>query len=426
MVSFLGFVLAELFVTYSNYPFKTVWTVRRQTHIPVPGITFCLPSNIDMKKVEKTPWLHDYLSKTRSIVDFENAFSDEKEMNRYLDNTKLLLNNITVTEFINSAGYKENHVIVYKQSSSDKKITFKEVTDLHKACWVLSSNKTSGFETMTSSDRIVLMFDVNSDGFPPAILHTGLEVFVHESHSSREPKTQEPLYIRPGSRAVLQFTRTEHIYLPLPYKSFGEDTCMDVEHEDFINPFKLFGDKYSKQNCIMENLIRELVIQCNCTIPYAKEFFPHMSECTMMQSEFCFAKKAGYYAWFAETDKRRAAELGCFPECSSASYDVTISTANFPSKNAVHFFKVGNIDVDLEYARENLILLSIKPIGEIIKVVKQEPEITILSIFASVGGYMGLLLGASLLTVSEVLEAVILSLLIVISKIRVTLSRENK
>ncbi|XP_063443161.1 acid-sensing ion channel 4-like [Mytilus trossulus] len=95
----------------------------------------------------------------------------------------------------------------------------------------------------------------------------------------------------------------------------------------------------------------------------------------------------------------------CPPACSSTRYEVTLSSSIFPSDFYNDFLLKAINEFKQDFYRKNLIVIHIYFDELKTTIVKQLPVYgSSVEIFGNLGGQMGLFLGASILTITELGE----------------------
>jgi amiloride-sensitive sodium channel len=136
---------------------------------------------------------------------------------------------------------------------------------------------------------------------------------------------------------------------------------------------------YTQANCEYECYIRRLLDACGCVA----FFMPHSRDTRMCQS----ADEKSCHCEFRE-HWGRARDCGCLASCTSVSYDTEITS----SKREVNDEMVEHVSV---YFKKDYFLR-----------VKRGEAIGWASFWSAIGGFLGLLMGASVLSMIEVIYGV--------------------
>ncbi|ELU09628.1 hypothetical protein CAPTEDRAFT_190803 [Capitella teleta] len=168
--------------------------------------------------------------------------------------------------------------------------------------------------------------------------------------------------------------------MPPPY---GDNTCIDIDNSNIRSHLKYF-DEYTKSGCIEECNIDFLISSCQCV--------PHM---TNIKNVF-------------KTNREYLNKCKCHDPCIKTSYQVTKSEASYPSEKRIK-------DISTQYGIVNLSNLSTTMrkdrlaltlyISEMnYNLYKESSAYSIGDFQSDVGGNLGLCLGASFLSLAELME----------------------
>ncbi|XP_063404213.1 acid-sensing ion channel 4-like [Mytilus trossulus] len=187
---------------------------------------------------------------------------------------------------------------------------------------------------------------------------TELQIAIHDPQE--EPNmVRGGRTVRNGTITFIEIHRREYVSLASPYVAYGDQICRDNTDYSFVD---------CKRNCYNELLKKE----CSCTMD------PSATGAATESSTICV----------------------CPPECKFIKYDQVLSS-------------VANIQDG--YERYLNIRIYFKDLST--TVTEQVPKYDGLSsLLANLGGQMGLFLGASLLTITELLEFIIFIIWTVIQR----------
>ncbi|XP_052089259.1 acid-sensing ion channel 1A-like [Mytilus californianus] len=197
-------------------------------------------------------------------------------------------------------------------------------------------------------------------------------------------------------------------YLPMPYEAMGNMFCRDRTKDD--------GSEYYRSSCYKDCLSTFLLDRCNC-LPYTHN---NTYYCSKFKVASCIMKAIGdYYNQTKLVDK-----CDCPLPCKYTHYDVSLTSSLFPSDfYSKKIFDVIGV-VDLDYYRKNYIALHIYFDQLSTTISKQVPKYASAGdIFAILGGQMGLFLGASIVTLTELCEFLVFALWTLVYNLR---NRENR
>ncbi|XP_041367721.1 acid-sensing ion channel 3-like [Gigantopelta aegis] len=136
-----------------------------------------------------------------------------------------------------------------------------------------------------------------------------------------------------------------------------------------------------------------------------------------MDIKICHTSELDKCYWPMFSKAKNTVKCDCPQPCSMKEYNIHSSSAAFPTKPLTEFLVDEKLIKSAKYARSNLILVSISFERMIVQHVEHIPEMSWGDIFGKLGGQMGFFLGASLLTLSELAETVIMTMWIVGSRV---------
>ncbi|XP_071165399.1 acid-sensing ion channel 1A-like [Mytilus edulis] len=216
-------------------------------------------------------------------------------------------------------------------------------------------------------------------------LSSGVKVAVHD-HLVEPIMTNEGLVIKPASEAFIEIQRKDYKFLPAPYTAFGNKTCVN-------NP------DYSSSRCYQECWNEIIQHKCGCTGFLSKGDGPY---CSYYDYQTC--SNPTFWHLLLTYHKKTC---NCPQVCQYTTYDFSFSTGKYPSEffvsqiNAITGYPKWNIRTNYAYIRIYFKDLSITMTEQVAKYENAG------DIFANLGGQLGLFLGASILTITELLEFII-------------------
>ncbi|XP_071165386.1 acid-sensing ion channel 5-like [Mytilus edulis] len=216
-------------------------------------------------------------------------------------------------------------------------------------------------------------------------LSSGVKIAVHD-HRVEPIMTNEGLVIKPASEAFIEIRRKDYKFLPAPYTAFGNKTCVNKPD-------------YSSSRCYQTCWNEIIQHKCGCTDFLSKGNGPY---CSYHDYQTC--SNPTFWHLLLTYHKETC---DCPQVCHYTTYEYSFSTGTYPSEffvsqlSALTGFPEGLIRTNFALIRIYFKDLSIT-INE--QVAKYENAG---DIFANLGGQLGLFLGASILTITELLEFII-------------------
>ncbi|XP_046366858.2 acid-sensing ion channel 2-like [Haliotis rufescens] len=165
-------------------------------------------------------------------------------------------------------------------------------------------------------------------------------------------------------------------------------------------PLKYLTGNYSRHSCRQECQMDFILSMCNCR------------DMSNPNKDFAFCKPQEYHECFAPAKKKylqtdTGCEAGCPEPCSYTRFTTQHSSSPLSRNYITEYTKAkGKTE---EYWRKNLVILEMYFSSMIYEHMEKQLGYEILDLFCDIGGALGLMLGASLLTVLEVFDFMFLS-----------------
>ncbi|XP_064611817.1 degenerin-like protein unc-105 [Liolophura sinensis] len=239
-----------------------------------------------------------------------------------------------------------------------------------------------------------------------------IKVLVHDPHISPNIQNQGFL-VGPGSKVSASTSITKVKCLPAPYKAMGDEECLDTEAPDFESPLD-FCSTYDIQACHMECASKAAIAECGC-----QDVFDHaanVSYCSIRELIKCYRpSKAKHYR-----SVKSQQDCKCLRQCNWNQYDVRLSSGGYPMECDIPQI-MEQRNISREYVFKNYLSVSVFFDQLVFTEIEQVPSYTAVDIVANLGGQLGIFLGASFLTLTEVVEYIVGTLCMVCYKRKKTL-----
>ncbi|RUS89276.1 hypothetical protein EGW08_002950 [Elysia chlorotica] len=245
----------------------------------------------------------------------------------------------------------------------------------------------------------VLLSTGNNQSYFSKLIHAGVKVLLHQPDEMPFPLYQG-WYVRPGVAASMAVTRYDRKCLPYPYKAYSNSYCEDSKAKGYKNRLKRYPI-YSADNCLNECMFEKLEQVCGCRHFFSGGDRPY---CSAKELLMC------YIPSYSTLNMHDAEGCGCLRECEDVSYSADLSYATFATSFIQRQAVLDGITLFDEYLDENVIDLRVYFESMNVMEVQQEPELSKWSIIGTVGGQLGLFLGASTLSFVELIEILLLLL----------------
>nr|XP_034322243.1 acid-sensing ion channel 4-like isoform X1 [Crassostrea gigas] len=403
MGCFLIYITYEQVSNYFKYPTIINTHVQTETSVKFPAVTLCSASPL---KKESLPDILDleYFFLSQSVIGwmYPPLNLSKSEYSRY----HLPLNASWVKD---TANQNEDLFLFCKFDGKDRdcESSMKPIVTQVGVCYTFNSRKyvSKKGHIMTSrtgsTSGLLLYLIVNQSNYVfNDVMAAGVKVIIHDQND--EPDViDKGFFVSPGFSTFASIYKTEYRYLPSPFKMNGDQFCVDTKSLDYKNPLHYY-DVYSKTACRMECKQNHVIRLCGCRSPNDKG---NETICSLVKLTECYKVESERF------DQNGTAQGQCLcpTECEYDEYQAQLSTGSFPAKN----YQAVLNQMGIKNIRETYLELAIYFESLGVLKVEQKPEYSFEDIIGLLGGQMGLFLGASLLTLTELIEVILLSSMVV-------------
>ncbi|XP_065666594.1 acid-sensing ion channel 1C isoform X1 [Hydra vulgaris] len=213
---------------------------------------------------------------------------------------------------------------------------------------------------------------------------SGFKVMIHDQN---EPPLINELgfAIHPGMHTFCSIRKTKVLNLPLPWETACEDKKPDG------------SKKYTKSACLMKCRAEFIISICKC------RSFQHAGQAPVcLPHEIRDCVRPAIATFMNESD-----HCECPVPCEKIRYQTQLSYAQMPAKHySEALAKLKHIDEERmrHFLRDNLLELDLYFEEMTTQVIQQVPAYDEESLFGDIGGQVGLFLGASMLTILEIVD----------------------
>lgn len=188
--------------------------------------------------------------------------------------------------------------------------------------------------------------------------------------------------VGPGQHAVIAISQKRFKNLEKPYAT----NCTQKKLKTFST--------YTSDGCLYECAAEKKIKLCGCR-PIGYKGAIHVPVCYSRAERNCsFEVEA-----IIDNDS-----CDCQVPCTQTKYTTEVSYSRFPDPGTAEGFVLGGFYDNVEYQRNNLVLLQVGFKQLSYDIQEQEPAYDSNSLFGEIGGNMGLFLGCSLLTICEFID----------------------
>ncbi|XP_070196705.1 acid-sensing ion channel 3-like [Littorina saxatilis] len=413
-VTMLVLMMHSSYLDINSLPFKTVSSVKMTSPLPFPALTICNINPLDATKLAGSTFGSDIdgnltvesttvdgLIPDQTSVPLINTATEKASPLNESAGKQFKSARIEVGEFFTSCRYGGND----ESDNVDCSTIFSPILLTFDSCFVLNASK---LQPATRRTSLRLTINVNAAGYFPNVLTLGVKYHVHTPGDLPEMYSSSRHVASPGYATHVGLKVVEYHYLASPYKAFGDSECVETDTAEFRQTMdgspELYpgskGSPYSLDACVLMRAYEIVNDICNCS----QIFTPSdvLKPCSLADIA-CLSYEQGR---IMNTALATGELLQCPRPCHTVSYVPTISSIYYPAPASVQLLQ-GQTGLNLSEYRKNYLQLNIYYEDMMTQETRQEPEYDWITIMGLLGGNMGFFLGASVLTLAEVLDFVV-------------------
>jgi hypothetical protein len=246
---------------------------------------------------------------------------------------------------------------------------------------------------------------------------SGALVRIENSSYLTSSLPEDGLKIPPGFKTSISVSRSFNSILPRPFSSCLIDNQTNAGfHSELFDLIHNSKYRYTQLTCFLQCLQRTTLFECNCTDPTFISLFQNTSQCTRKNEIDCVLN-----LWFnGDFQNKDFFQQNCFTECPlecySDSFDFALSLSELMSKyyldylnsnytNLTNDFQATQIDA--ETVKKSFVLLNVFYKSLSYELSTETPQLNLITLFANMGGYLGLFLGVSAFSLFEPVQILI-------------------
>ncbi|CDQ57320.1 unnamed protein product [Oncorhynchus mykiss] len=269
-------------------------------------------------------------------------------------------------------------------------VKIKTVYTRYGKCYTFNGNKsTPGNQQVKISPPLGLMNKrLNESTLYVCLYETSLEAGIRvQIHSQDEPPYIHQLGfgVSPGFQTFVSCQEQRLTYLPQPWGN-----CRSTS-DQMIPGY----DTYSISACRLRCETREVLRECNCRMVH----MPGTADICTPSNIKCVDKA------LALLQKSTGDTCPCETPCNLTRYGKELSMVKIPSKGSARYLS-RKYDKSEEYIRDNFLVLDIFFEALNYETIEQKKAYDVAGLLGDIGGQMGLFIGASILTILEILDYV--------------------
>lgn len=385
---------------FYQYPFTTLSTIEYVPELKFPAISLCNLNNYQVSKIRKSKLNMLY---ERDLFPFNGrTFNPGYQLsgNEFIESLK------------NSSQDIED---IFKGCEWKSRDTAK--TGIPNLCGPMNFTRYSNLEghtcfTFNAGPKVLtlnetglnmafkLELDLNVKDSVQSLEEVGVNIVIHDQKES--PLHYAGFIVSPGFQTFVEMKvkKTENLKPPYATKCGERDLK--------------YSSDYRQSHCFIEQLNSEVIEKCNCRGEFMKEPL-HIPYCSLNQTINCLLPTVH------EFDRKTS--HSCPVDCESLQYTTALSYGRFLSNPPIGtgLIRHGSAYINelkkkmdsaqlRKYIEENIVVVQFFYQEMKEENVKQEPSYDFYKLVGDVGGQLGLMLGASVLTLVEFVDLFLFTL----------------
>ena len=431
-----SYLIIELTMSYLSYGASTTTRTLYETPALFPKITIC---NINPFT---TKYALEFLKQiNEEVAPNYNVFNDDEQINQ-LD----LLTKLDIIERIKiRAIYKMNElnetekrklshpideILVKLESSSCSPNDFAWYFDpWYGNCWMINSGfNSTGQRVALIKKSLTGEYHGLKMGFylnfyrnltiinSSPMYGGGLGVLIRIDNSSYLTHyiSFDGIKLEPGKIVSLAVSRSFKSILPRPYSNCLIDNETNAGFRSEL--FDLIQNseyRYTQSLCFFQCWQREILLKCNCTDAARVSLFPNARKCIKVNEINCMVNM-----WTNDDNFfQENCSSDCPLECYSDAFDFSLSSYELTPKYYLEYLNsnLTNLkddfqtdkEIEAAMAKNSFVYLTIFYKSLSFELSTETPQLTLITLFANMGGHLGLFLGVSVFSLFEPIQVLI-------------------
>ncbi|XP_067661281.1 amiloride-sensitive sodium channel subunit beta-like [Haliotis asinina] len=411
MSAYMSFNIAKELIDYYRYPVITNTKFEVLEEVPFPAVTFCNQSPFNLSKVRAAdPHLEEFLKNVSALGSFRGPVNWSNPV----------LNRPTFRESQSLDWWRNLHMdpgemlyvclmngISYEPCWSAMKPVF--TTLGYCATYNWNASDVTTVRVAGSDNNLLIYVKVDQINYVlGSQLSSGMKVILHDPRI--HPDVAGTSFLAaPGTTTNAVIKRSTYQYLPPPYQAFKNRSCVDTLDPSFNNTL-MYYDTYTYENCLRECMTKITYKICGCVTISDNQAIGQY--CSIQNLTKCYVPVYGYVMKNATIRK----QCDCQLPCSFDAYNVKVSSSKYPSDVSIRMILDIFLAPDEEYITKNFLEIRLFYEDLIVQSTEQIPKYTTETLIGNLGGQMGICLGASILTVTELGEFLLIICLSILRK----------
>ncbi|XP_022086803.1 acid-sensing ion channel 2-like [Acanthaster planci] len=399
--------ITDRFQRYLLHEATTAVSVEYVGDLDFPAVTICNFNRYRSSALTEDDKAH--LEELIEYADYDyDTYDDEEPDARRTAQSQGETTNFSFSEVTLRTGFQMDEETLLDCKWRGKKNScngqnFTHVFTSFGNCWTFNSGETQDEKEISvlnqiqpgSGNGLTMVINIQQAEYTEPVqngnLEAGLKVLVHDQETPPSVDS-EGFAIAPGVHAFVGLRKIEYENLEYPWGECDKSRRL------------LHYDKYTLPGCDIECRAERIYERCQCKLVRHPG---DETECSPLQVKKCATPV------LAKLKTGEVEGCGCPVPCNYSEFRTSLSMATLPSNNLlVDLWKLYGgddsvnytFDETLRYIRDNWIFLDVYYESLNFEKYVQSEAITLSALISDIGGQMGLFLGASFITITEILH----------------------
>ena len=282
-------------------------------------------------------------------------------------------------------------------------------------CWQFNSGfdfygNVVPLKTTTLEDQnfgLTLLLGLSNLNKYPLSDSKGIRLYVH--NRTFLPINTEGFFLKPGEKTTIALKKTFYYNYPYPYSECQDLTSFKSELFTFtVNEYK----NYRRFDCLNMCLQKNIIEYCDCYYTRFVNLYNNSRPCLNLTDYYCISEQK--QALTGENISK--CEVECPLECDTISYEMQLSSLEFPSQEFYMLLSQNQtylrlVEVALQNDLSTYAIFKDNCLGFSVFYPKTEytevtvlPKILPIDLLSQIGGSLGMFLGFSMFHLIELFE----------------------
>ncbi|XP_066918075.1 acid-sensing ion channel 2-like isoform X2 [Clytia hemisphaerica] len=395
--------LEKSIALFYQYPFTTLSTIEYVPQLKFPAISLCNLNNYQVSKIRKSKLKGLY---EKGLFPFHGEPFDpgfELTGEELLQNMKA--SSQSIDYILKGCEWKSRDTAKTGKPNFCGAMNFTRFSNLEgQTCYTFNSGINSDILTLNETGlnmAFKLELDLQVKDSVQSLEEVGVNIVIHDQDET--PLHHAGFIVSPGFQTFVEMKvkKTENLKPPYATK------CGSMNLK--------YTDDYRQSQCFIEQLNNEVIHHCGCRGEFMKEP-SDVPYCTMNETIHCLLPTIHHFD--------RKTSQSCPVDCETVQYTTALSYGRFLSSPPIGTNLVRNGSTAYinelkktmdsselrKYIEENIVVVQFFYQEMKEENVIQEPSYDFYKLVGDVGGQLGLMLGASVLTLVEFVDLFLFTL----------------